>query len=63
MKRNRTNARNAGRHFLAKEEHNKESEVQGNITMLAIWPINMFEEKESTRMWNMWLILFLIKNL
>ena len=35
MKRNGTNARNAFRHFLSKEEH-KESEIQGNITMLAM---------------------------
>ena len=48
MKRNGTNARNAFRHFLSKEEH-KESEIQGNITMLAMWPINLLEEKESMK--------------
>ena len=34
LKRNHTNARNAVGQFLTKEEH-KESEIQGNITMLA----------------------------
>ena len=48
MKRNGTNARNAFRHFLSKEEH-KESEIQGNITMLAKWPIYHLEEKESMK--------------
>ena len=48
MKRNGTNARNAFRHFLSKEEH-KESEIQGNITMLAMWPINLLKEKESMK--------------
>ena len=48
MKRNSTNARNVFRHFLSKEEH-KESEIQGNITMLAKWPIYHLEEKESMK--------------
>ena len=48
MKRNGTNARNAFEHFLSKEEH-KESKILGSITMLAKWPINHVEEKESIK--------------
>ena len=48
IERNGTNARNAFRHFLSKEEI-KEPEIQRNITMLAMLPINLLEEKESMK--------------